>query len=173
MPVARSDQCSSRRNKVTVFSFFDLNLAQLIQPLREGGRKHFWHTLDYGDAWRIFRHCGENLSKGLCTPGGSADSDNPSRGNIWSLMPRLRGSGLTHRKIRWEKRATDTCSCRCPYHIREHQPGLVEKISESEFRLGNDAYCAFFQRTQSCLRSAPCNSGADYGRYRVCGHNLA
>src|SRR5260221_6522462 len=58
LPVARSDESFSRSDNVAVLRFFDVNLANIIEPLGKGSGEMFRHVLNHNDARRILEHGG-------------------------------------------------------------------------------------------------------------------
>src|SRR5258708_38170075 len=58
LPVARSDKSFSRSDDVAVLGFFDVDLANVIEPLGKGSGEVFRHVLDDNDARRILGHGG-------------------------------------------------------------------------------------------------------------------
>ena len=72
---ARRDQYAAAFDDITVDSFFDLHLAETIEPLGVHTSEALRHVLRYDDARRISRKLLQYLQRSLCTTGRSTDGD--------------------------------------------------------------------------------------------------
>src|SRR5260221_5155624 len=69
LPVARGDKSFSRSDDVAVLRFFDVDLANVIEPLGKGSREMFRHMLNHHDARRILGHCSQNCCQSFRSTG--------------------------------------------------------------------------------------------------------
>ena len=76
MPIAaRRDQYATAFDDITVDSFFDLHLAETIEPLGVHAGEALRHVLRYNDARRISRKLLQYLQRSLGTTGRSTDGN--------------------------------------------------------------------------------------------------
>ena len=73
--VAGRDQHLAAQHRIAVLGFLDLDLAQAVEPLGEGGGEFLRHVLDDDDAGRIGRQRLQHFAQRLGAAGRGADAD--------------------------------------------------------------------------------------------------